>query len=167
MEIKVDVRLLQFCLLSMREKSTVKSWKKTQLNLHFLATAIRARFQTEKETRALHLDWDRLALLSRNRDNQSKTLTNCLQMLISRFSNIQSSFPEQYHNRVVMRDKLMDTIYNLNVWHLQYQKSFATLKGVDLQASVLSVSTSTTTLEPAAHYVERQHRSASFNDCTR
>lgn len=127
--------------------------KAKQQDLHFLAFETRARFKTEERTRAFLREWDGLTLLSVSRHNSSKALSDCLQFLVTRLSEIQSSPPEEYQNDGIMPDKLFNAVLDVTICSLAYQMPSATLRGVsdDLQSSVASAHATATLLEPAAH----------------
>lgn len=94
--------------------------KEKELDLQSIASETRAQFQTEERTTDLLREWDGLTLLSVCRASPSKTLSDSLQSLILRLSDIQSSLPEQYRNDVIVRDKLLKSIRDVTVCRLVY-----------------------------------------------
>lgn len=126
-------------------------------------------FQTEERKRSLHWEWDNTTLAKLRRNHLNKNMSECLRYLASSLLDIQCWLPQQYRNNVIMREKLLNAIWDSPACRLAYQKSASTIRGViaDFQESVAPLIDVDQNNSPTTNYVDRRrhvhHRGNTFN----
>lgn len=122
---------------------------------------LRTAFKPPERIRALL--WDGLIVISKNTNNRP---IECLEMLITALTDIQSSIAKEYLNDIILRNKLLNAVRNVAVCLLAYHKSENPVQGVisDLHSSLAAMSNSASfTIDlsgnsnnPSANYVDRR-----------
>lgn len=145
---------LQFYLDSLKSKS---------LSFDDLCRSLRQRFEPEERTRALIREWDTVSLPIIIHQNPDKSKTDCLNILVSHLTDIQTALPAIYRPEIILKIKLLNSAKDISECKLAYQKPAQTIHSVisDIQ-SALATST-TVNPSPSAQsdllYAERQaHR---------
>lgn len=134
--------------------------KSESLDLSSLEKAIKMRFQTPERTRALLREWEMVTLNSIIASNTSKSPTECLELLIEKLSDIQTSLPKEYRSEIILRNKLLNAVRDVESCRLAYHKPAETVQGVisDLHASIAAMKNSdSSSPEPSAHLVDRRY----------
>lgn len=89
--------------------------------------------------------------------NSSKTPSQCLELLIEKLSDIQTSLPQDYRSETILRNKLLNSVRDVEACRLAYHKPADTVQGVisDLHASLATLKIENPA--PSAHFVDRQY----------
>lgn len=137
------------------------SLKRKNLSLVELEAAVKSRFLTPERTRALLREWEALSLMSIMSLHTSKSASSCLELLIEKLSDIQSSLPIEYRNETILKNKLLNAVKDVKDCQLAYHKPADTVQGVisDLHASLATLKTrgtEATAFEPSANFVDRR-----------
>lgn len=74
--------------------------------------------------------WDDLSLPLVIRKNAKMSKTACLSILVSRFSDIQTSLQPEYHSEIILKNKVLNSVRNSEKCKLAYQKTASTIHGV-------------------------------------
>lgn len=137
------------------------------LNLMSLAEGVEERFQTPERTRALLFEWEALSLKDVTTTNRDKTPSACLEVLIAKLADIQTSFLKEHRHDTILWNKLLNAVGDIEDSHLAYHKPAESVQGVisDLHASLASakkLTSSTSSLrppneEPSAYFVDRRY----------
>ena len=124
-----------------------------------LAIQIKTRFHSEERTRALIRDWEQLSLPHIIANAPGKNISQCLNALIDKATDLQVSLPRDYHSDNMMKNKLLNAVKDVESCKLAYQKPAATVSGViaDLYASVATEKTTPAAPAPAAFYTDRKY----------
>lgn len=103
-------------------------------------------------------EWENLSLPVIIGRNIGKSASQCVELLITRLSDIQVSLPPEYHNDTILKNKLLNSVKKVEACRLAYQKPAETLQGIisDLHASVATVRTSDLS-DPVVHYTDRHY----------
>lgn len=134
-----------------------------KLPLDELVRRIKERFHTPERTRALLREWDNLSFTIVKSKFPSSSLSECLEMMISKLTDIQSSLPSEYRNDTILRNKLLNSVRDVAECRLAYHKPADTVQGVisDLHASLAtseSFAGSSSLQQPiSAHLVDRKY----------
>lgn len=138
------------------------SVKKKNLDLDGLVSEIKSRFITPEKTRALLREWEGLNLKDVIISKPGHSSSACLEFMIERLTDIQSSLPQEYQHEIILRNKILNGVKDVDACRLAYHKPAETVQGVisDLHASLATMDTQNrvlgTQLQPAAHFVDRR-----------
>lgn len=134
------------------------SLKVKGLYLPGLVEAVKERFYTSERTCTLLREWDAIFLSSVMARNIWKEPSECLDSLLNRLQDIQLSLPSEYKNDTIIRNKLLNSVKDVESCKLAYFKPAPTLGGVisDLYASVATMKKAERSLFDA-HFVERRY----------
>lgn len=106
------------------------SLKRKDLPLAPFETTIKSRFLTLKRTGALLRECDLLTLMSIMLLHTNDSLSKCLEVLIEKLSDIQSSLPTEYRSKTILKKNLLSFIEDVKDYQLAYHKSADTVQGV-------------------------------------
>lgn len=95
-----------------------------------LVQATRERFITPEYTRALIQQWDDTTLHTVMTSSRDKTGNECLEILVSKLQNIQSSLPTPYKREEILHNKLLNAVKNIEACKLAYFKPADLLSGL-------------------------------------
>lgn len=73
--------------------------------------------------------WDTLTLENITLGNHEKTVTECLEELITELIDIQGSLSKEYRNSTIQRNKLINMVCNISPCRLAYYKTADTVPG--------------------------------------
>lgn len=148
------------------------------LNLEELSSATKERFHTEERIRTLLREWESITLGSIKKKYTGKSSTACLEILLTRIQDIQLSLPKEYRNDVLLKNKILNAVKDVEECKLAYYKPADSINGViaDLHsalatASAAKTTTVTTTTPPIhtsrptteAYYVDRRYHNKRNN----
>lgn len=71
---------------------------------------VKYRFQIPEKTQALPQEWDGLTLDIHISRKTNERPIECLEMVITALSGIQSSFPKEYLNDIILRIELLSVV---------------------------------------------------------
>lgn len=95
------------------------------------------------------------------KQNVEKSVTNCLNILVARFSDIKVSIPRAHRQDNILRDKIFNALKDVNTCHLAYQKPAETLLRIisDLHASVATKITDACRVsDPLSNFADRRYQ---------
>lgn len=83
------------------------------MNIDDRFSSVRKRFEPEERSREMLREWDDLSipLIIRQKPNKSKL--DYLNILVSRLSDIQTPLPNEYHSEIILKNKLLNSIKDL------------------------------------------------------
>ena len=125
--------------------------------------AIKSRFVTKESSRSLLREWDTLTLNKVMEDNTEKSATDCLELLVTRLQEIQSSLPTDYHSDIILSNKLLNAISDVEACRLAYQKPADTLQGIisDLHSSLATFYAKNINATSNAFFIDRKFHNRS------
>lgn len=108
------------------------------LSLEHMINAIKQRFETEERGRSLVREWERKTLKDIIDENPTKTMLQCLDILVMELTSLQRSLPTSYHSTNILRDKLLLACESIPECDMAAYKAAPTTTGVisDLQAAI-------------------------------
>lgn len=100
--------------------------------------AVNSRFHTLERMSALHREWGSLTLRRVMSAHSDKMPSACLEVLIEKLSDIETSLPALYCNETLLISKLLNAVRDVEDCLLAYHKPVDTGQGVisDLHASL-------------------------------
>lgn len=91
-----------------------------------------------------------------------KSSSDCLELLISRLQDIQSSLLVEYKSDEILKDKLLNDIKYIDAFRLAYYKAVQTLQGLisDVHASLAAMTPCVPSHlhAPNAHFLDRKYK---------
>lgn len=78
---------------------------------------------TKKHVRALLRKWDAINLTKIMPRNPDKRVTECLELLFSRLQDIQSGLKMEFHNEMILQNKLLNAVKDVDSCKLAYLKT--------------------------------------------
>jgi hypothetical protein len=115
-----------------------KSCRGKNLPFDALCNSIRRRFETDEHGRLTLLEWNTTTLQSIIDKNPDKTTAECLDLLIKKFTTLQRSLPDEYHQDKILHDKIVVACRSSPTCHYACYKPADTIAGLigDLQSSI-------------------------------
>lgn len=133
--------------------------RQKNLSLTELADAMKESLQPPERKRALLREWNSLTLKTMFESNIDKSPVECLELLITRLSEIQSNLQTEHRKDTILRDRLLIATLEVDACRLAYHKPSDTLQGVisdghaslGTHASPSKPSSSSDNTAPVAH----------------
>lgn len=99
-----------------------------KLSLPELVSKTKERFHTPECTLALLQEWDNLSLTTVKSKNPSCSPSECLERMIIKLTDIQSSLPSEYRNDTILHNKSLNAIRDVAECRLAYHKPAETVQ---------------------------------------
>lgn len=103
-----------------------------------LCLEIKGRFITAEHTRALLIEWDSLSFKSIIAKGGCSSDQDYLEKLVSKLQDTQSLLPSEYKSEEILKNRLLNSVKDIEACQLAYYKPASTLQGVisDIHASL-------------------------------